>query len=251
MPHYLFADFLTDRGQYAAAERYWETLWQEVSSSGKALQAPWTMHWIHNPLANGKPMFTAVCRALHKGVRIIHEEVGDHDDVDLDWWLDDFGDQNGSGTIHELVIACCPSAENIPRVRQLLKQWAQGDEVPLPQGNGSWNESSLNHTPVLGGGNRLSCDPGCDNISVPCIENAESRTSIDPFSARTGESHENPIHYSQGYPVSASPKGIICEPKATLWFDPDFQVTLALPASPLPSPCRPTAAIPTPRTPGR
>jgi len=142
MPHYLFADFLADRGKYASAQRYWETLWQEVSSAEKVLQTPWMMNWMKNPLSDGNPMFTAVCRPLRKGVRIIQEEPRAANEIDLDWWLDDFGDGSDAEAIQELVIACCPSVENVPRIRQLLKQWTQGEEVPLPQANGTWNESA-------------------------------------------------------------------------------------------------------------
>jgi hypothetical protein len=86
-----------------------------------------------NPYQNGNPIFTAVCWPFRKGVRIIQEEPDDSNDIDLDWWLNDFGDEEGSTAIVELVIACCPSVENIPQIRQLLKRWIQDAERTLPE----------------------------------------------------------------------------------------------------------------------
>jgi hypothetical protein len=128
MPHLLFPDFLKDHGSYTSAQRYWETLWTEVLASTPVEQA-WTIHWMHNPSQTGNPIFTAICSPLRKSVRIIQEEPGDVDDVDLDWWLDDFGDPNGPDVVRELVIACCPSVENSGQVRYLLGQWVGGAEL--------------------------------------------------------------------------------------------------------------------------
>src|SRR5258708_39004458 len=110
MPHLLLPDFLNDTGAYAKAQGYWETLWTELMSSHKVEQ-PWPVQWMKNPFLDGNPIFTAVCWPLSKGVRIIQEEPRDPDDLDLDWWLDEFGDKKDSDAIHELVIACCPSVE--------------------------------------------------------------------------------------------------------------------------------------------
>jgi hypothetical protein len=134
MPHLLFADFRKDRGSYQSAQRYWETLWAELQPAING-ESPWTVPWMNNPSLDGNPMFTAVCWPLLKGVRIIQEEPGDPEDIDLDWWLNDFGDEDEDSAVVELVIACCPSVENIPQVQQLLKQWIQDDKRTLPQPN--------------------------------------------------------------------------------------------------------------------
>lgn len=130
MKHWLFPDFLDETTVYAKAQRFWETLWAEVQSTVHA-EPPWSTPWMRNPSPDGNPIFTAVCRALLRGVRIIHESPPGAGEPDLDWWLDHFGDKNDRGAIHELVISCCPSAENSPRVKQLLKQWIKFGKLTM------------------------------------------------------------------------------------------------------------------------
>jgi len=57
-------------------------------------------------------------------------------DIDLDWWMDDFGGKDDCERIQELVIARCPSVENASVTEQLLKDWLQGHELPIPGANG-------------------------------------------------------------------------------------------------------------------
>ena len=132
MTHWLFPSFLHDTRAYAEAQHHWETLWAKLLKSNAA-GGTWQSPWMPNPLADGNPIFTAVCPSLHRGVRIIQEAPGAPDDTDLDWWLDDFGDTNEPETIHELVIACCPSQENAPQIETLLSQWVASGKLDLPQ----------------------------------------------------------------------------------------------------------------------
>lgn len=132
MAHWLFPNFLHDTHAYAVAQRHWETLWTKVLKTNAAAEA-WQSPWMTNPLPDGNPMFTAVCPSLRRGVRIIQEAPGALDDTDLDWWLDDFGDSTEPETIHELVIACCPSRENAAQIEGLLSQWVASGELDLPQ----------------------------------------------------------------------------------------------------------------------
>jgi hypothetical protein len=62
-------------------------------------------------------------------VRIIQEEPGEPDDVDLDWWIDTFGDEREPDAIRELVIACAPSLENAGAIERLLSQWVKDGEL--------------------------------------------------------------------------------------------------------------------------
>ena len=132
MAHWLFPDFQKDGNAYALAERHWEAIWTKVLGSTELTQA-WQSPWMNNPIPDGNPIFTAVCPSLQRGVRIIQEEPGEPDDTDLDWWVDEFGEQNDSETIHELVIACCPSHENAAQIEQLLSQWAASGDLHLQQ----------------------------------------------------------------------------------------------------------------------
>src|SRR5436190_15389547 len=129
MPHLLFADFLKDSHAYAMARGHWERLWAGIQTAAE-LEFPWEIHWMRNPAPDGNPIFTAVCRPLRRGVRIIQEEPRDLDDIDLDWWLDDFGDREEPEAIRELVIACCPSAENASAIEELLRQWVSRASTP-------------------------------------------------------------------------------------------------------------------------
>jgi hypothetical protein len=128
MPHWLFPDFLSSADAYATAQRHWDRLWDKVlDRAGPAQQ--WQQPWMSNPFPDGNPIFTAVSLPLSRGVRIIQEPPGDPDDVDLDWWLDTFGDDHDPAGIRELVIACCPSNENAAAIEQLLFQWVQAGEL--------------------------------------------------------------------------------------------------------------------------
>jgi hypothetical protein len=129
MAHLLFPHFLQDSQAYASAQRFWENLWGEILLSGK-VEHVWTVPWMRAPTLDGNPIFTAVCRSLGRAVRIIQEELQDAEDIDFDWWLDDFGDHKEGDAIRELVIACCPSAENVSSIRALLEQWTQVGEFP-------------------------------------------------------------------------------------------------------------------------
>jgi hypothetical protein len=128
MPYWLFPD-LVKKKAYANATRYWETVWADVQSAANVKHG-WTVPWMQSS-PDGNPMFTAVCRPLRRGVRIIHEQPPDAEEFDLDWWLDWFGDEKDPDAIHELVIACCPSDENAGKIRQLLKQWIKRGKLTL------------------------------------------------------------------------------------------------------------------------
>jgi hypothetical protein len=132
MAHWLFPDFLKDSSAYANAQHHWEALWQKVLGTTE-LAAAWQSPWMNNPFPDGNPIFSAVCSTLHRGVRIIQEEPGEPGDTDLDWWLDHFGEKDEPDTIHELVIACCPSRENAAQIEQLLRRWVASGDLNLRQ----------------------------------------------------------------------------------------------------------------------
>ena len=78
MPQWIHADFLKDARAYSAAQQYWEAAWAQVLSQTGS-ETGWETYWMKNPLANGNPIFTARSPTLRRGVRIIQEEPGEHD----------------------------------------------------------------------------------------------------------------------------------------------------------------------------
>src|SRR5579883_2961268 len=120
MVDWWFPDFLENSETYERATLYWRTLWENVRSAVNGDQA-WHSPWLTNPDRDGNPIFTAVCPTLRRGVRIIQEIPPAAGETDLDWWVDDFADENGGSAVRELVISCCPSQENIGPVEGLLR----------------------------------------------------------------------------------------------------------------------------------
>jgi hypothetical protein len=130
MPHYRFPKFTEDSRVSAEMEQYWQDLWERVIQL-----APdgwrWTTPWMKNPQADGNPIFTAVCPDLHRGVRIIQEQVPGLGESDCDFWTDYFGEISDPEAIRELVIACCPSRENEQKVEKMLRRWVQQGNVGI------------------------------------------------------------------------------------------------------------------------
>ena len=128
MPQWLFPDSLANPKTYEQAQRFWDGLWQKVlksTGSGGAWETP----WLQNPKPDGNPILTAISKSKNRGVRIIHEDVGEPDDTNLDWWLGSFGEKTATDAIPELVIACCPSRDNVVEVERLLDKWVQNGEI--------------------------------------------------------------------------------------------------------------------------
>jgi hypothetical protein len=94
----IVADGLNNKAAYRQAVRHWKTVWAEVQPLATT-EHPWTVPWMANPERDGNPIFTAVCRSQRRGVRIIHEPRPDAEEVDLDWWVDSFGDKNDPNAI--------------------------------------------------------------------------------------------------------------------------------------------------------
>ena len=132
---WLFEHFLNDETTYRASQAYWEALFLEslpctydVSSLG--------LNYINNPDNDGNPVFCAIFHPLQLAVRVIQQPVGDADDRDLDYWIDTSCLRSGGLAVRELVISCCPSEENRPEVKRLLRDWFSRGKVvasPSPQ----------------------------------------------------------------------------------------------------------------------
>jgi hypothetical protein len=121
MVRHIAADFLKDARRYRQAERYWHGLWDElVGELGVTEQ--WRTPWLGAPLRDGDPMFSAVSPALRRGVHVIqHEPTAEG--LELEAWVDRFGEEGKDEVIEQLVISCALSEEAAARAQQLLRSW--------------------------------------------------------------------------------------------------------------------------------
>lgn len=131
MSEWLFRNSLENAKVYEKAQSFWESLWQKLVREG-SVDHSWQTPWMINKLQDGNPIFTAVSKRYHLGVRIIQEDPQDPDDIDLDCWVDHFGEKTSPDAIRELVIACCPSRENVAEVERLLREWVETGKVTFP-----------------------------------------------------------------------------------------------------------------------
>jgi hypothetical protein len=127
MVRHIAADFLKDERRYRQAERYWRDLWNQlVGELGVTEQ--WRTPWLGEPLRDGDPMFSAVSPALRRGVHIIqHEPTSEA--LELEAWVDHFGEEGKDDVIEQLVISCALSEEAAARARQLLRSWIRSGEL--------------------------------------------------------------------------------------------------------------------------
>jgi hypothetical protein len=127
----LFPQFLNDAEQYRKAQGYWRGLWQQaLDRTGQA--ATWKTPWLAEDAGDASPIFTAVCPARRLGVRVIQYSPESPDEVDLDYWVDSFGDEKGPDSIRELVISCVLSVRTAPLVDRLLHDWITTGAVHVP-----------------------------------------------------------------------------------------------------------------------
>jgi hypothetical protein len=132
MVRHITADFLTNPRQYQRAERYWRELWDRLGrETGVAEQ--WRTPWLATPLRDGDPIFSAVSTALRRGVHII-QHAPTCDAVELEAWVDRFGEQDKDEVIEQLVISCALSEEAAAVAQQLVHRWLIAGEL-LDAGN--------------------------------------------------------------------------------------------------------------------
>ncbi len=127
----LHSDFLNSPESYGKAIEFWENLWDDLICQIPH-DYPWSSPWMENSIPDGNPIFSAVSQFQKRGIRIIQLESGDPGDIDLDWWLDYYGDRKSRNAIRELVIACCPSKQNIQEVERILREWVELGEIKNP-----------------------------------------------------------------------------------------------------------------------
>ncbi|MFI5072657.1 MAG: hypothetical protein ACHP8A_17390 [Terriglobales bacterium] len=123
---YLYPHFLNDDAEYALAEAFWESLWNDIPEETHR-QGNWHSKWFVPQLPrDGNPIFTAVSDVLNKGIRVIQYPPSS-DVPELDFWMDVFGGAAiDPDAIDELVIACSLSMEAAARAQDLMAAWMGG-----------------------------------------------------------------------------------------------------------------------------
>jgi hypothetical protein len=170
MVKHLHAQFLANAREYKLAEAFWEELWGRVIGSIRPRDA-WEHPWVSTefadgtPFADGNPIFSSVAPARKQGIRIIqHEPTSDA--LELEYWVDWFGDEAwGDQVITELVIRCALSEEAAEKVEHLIQDWAIEGRVDTYSRIQAW---------VLAGdaNTRSFCGerPSVSPLHVPCEE---------------------------------------------------------------------------------
>jgi hypothetical protein len=129
----LFPNFLNDPAEYAAAERYWESLWSGVDQIRRRI-AGWETPWLATrfadgtPMLDGNPIFSAASMRQARGVRAI-QYAPQGDELVFDYWLGLFGasDIADPNAVVELVIACALSDQSAVLAQILMDAWVAGE----------------------------------------------------------------------------------------------------------------------------
>ena len=128
MAKLLYPKFLTNAKQYAAAQAFWQQLWQYVLREAGKLDC-WHTPWLKANYADrtsfrdGNPIHSAVNEAERLGVRIIQEQPSSQGKSELDYWVDTFGDRTASNSIRELVISTVLDEDTRQQAYDLLHDW--------------------------------------------------------------------------------------------------------------------------------
>jgi hypothetical protein len=129
----LFPNFLRDETEYAQAEGFWRSLWDDIMrSSGQSSE--WRVPWLQTrfsdgtPFRDGDPMFSAICPARRLAVHVIQNEPGE-DEAELDAYVTVFDPEVDA--IQVLVVSCVLSEETASRACELLSGWVEGGQVRL------------------------------------------------------------------------------------------------------------------------
>jgi len=130
----MFENFLEDVEQYAACERYWEQLAQEIAES-LGQTGEW-QRWIPRQTPNGtpceldgNPIYDARSERLDRAFRIIqHSAVSD--EVEIAAWLKSYEEEYIDLPRNELVINLSLSQESAQLAKALLYKWMTPDTTP-------------------------------------------------------------------------------------------------------------------------
>jgi hypothetical protein len=140
MVQHLFPRFLDDPAEYAKAEAFWRSLWDELARfSGQ--QQEWRHPWLQTayadgtPFHDGDPIFSAWCPSRKVGVRVI-QNAPQQQELELNWWLDTVGDEWSGGEVHTLVISCALSRQAADLARDFILSWMRDGRVSVSRSQG-------------------------------------------------------------------------------------------------------------------
>jgi hypothetical protein len=123
----LFPGFLADASQYERAEGYWRDLWRGLLTQvGQADQ--WRSPWLTSE-HDGNPIFSAICSGRRLGVQVIQHVAESPEEIDLDWWIDWFGEESDPDSVRKLVISCVLTDRTAPLIAGYLRQWVRTGQV--------------------------------------------------------------------------------------------------------------------------
>jgi hypothetical protein len=134
MTHKMFENFLEDVEQYAACERYWEQLVQEIAES-LGQTGEWKQ-WIPRQSPNGtpyekdgNPIYDARSERLDRAFRICQYSLAS-DEVGIAAWLKSYEEGYHELPRNELVINLSLSQESAQLAKALLYKWMTPDTTP-------------------------------------------------------------------------------------------------------------------------
>src|SRR5262245_3776887 len=134
MTHKMFEKFLEDVEQYAACERYWEQLAQEIAES-LGQTGEW-QQWIPRQSPNGtpyekdgNPIYDARSERLDRAFRIMQYSAIS-DAVGIDAWMKNYEEEYTDLPRNELVINLSLSQESAELAKALIHKWITPDTTP-------------------------------------------------------------------------------------------------------------------------
>ena len=106
---HIYSHFLTQMHEYAAVEKYWINLWEQIEpNTRQGWQQPWFQP-LPPSISEGNPIFTAVSLVNRRAIRIIQFEPTENT-LEFVAYPDTFGGSSfDPKVIHELVISCALS----------------------------------------------------------------------------------------------------------------------------------------------
>ena len=128
----LFPSFLTDPIEYAQSADCWNRQWDQVAVRANEGEL-WSIAWVDNAFANGtpcrdgNPIFSAVCRARRRAIRVIQLDPS-LDQNQFSFWSDTFA-KGEPEELEELVIACVLNGQAIQQAARLFGEWVNGGAV--------------------------------------------------------------------------------------------------------------------------
>jgi len=132
MVTHIHSDFMSDASRHRCAEKYWEALWNRLAENAQ-LGAGWRHPWLAKPFHDGNPVFSAVCESTAQAVQIIQHQPTSNE-LELTWWLDEFGEPGLDPVIRQLVISCALSGEAAAQAYELMWSWVTKGKVEPTSG---------------------------------------------------------------------------------------------------------------------